>query len=310
MAGTGSPDYPQGDGVSTCPKCWGRGVVVVPPEERPPLAVGTVTRPCICVLVRDLLINADRGWRGLAKAQPLQTPSPLEGNETQNLWVTAHPANDALRRHLRHVAVRQRPSWFFLVAADTDLMDAWLSYDIPDEEIIDPDVSEQRIKRKTFRSNFAALVDLVEPPELLIIRLGVKAARNSAMNEVFREAVLYREHIGKPVWVVDQSDNLFAPGHICFSEAVRVVMAQWEHLTLKAKPFKAGKPATPESPPTPGGPSPDPNPTLDGPEPDEGGTLAEAVAGVSSEPAAPARPLFSENELGMGKKGKKKGGRR
>jgi hypothetical protein len=61
------------------------------------------------------------------------------------------------------------------------------------------------------------LVDLVEPPQLLIIRLGVKVARNQAMPEVFMEGVQLRLHTGKPTWIWDQPDYPFREGHLCWS---------------------------------------------------------------------------------------------
>lgn len=222
-------DYPQGDGKPDCVHCRGRGVVSVPKDERPPFSIGELTRPCVCVLARDVLANLERAWKGLSKAAPI-LKSPLRGHETENLWITA--GGKDLKEHLRHVAARQGPRWHLLVVSDADLMNSWLSKDIPDSDIFDADVEAMRRRSRPPSAEFSALVDLIDPPALLVIRLGVKAARNKAMCEVFQEALLHREHVGKPTWIVDQPFLRLAEGHIDYSLNVASVIEDWNRVVL------------------------------------------------------------------------------
>lgn len=185
--------------------------------------------PCRCVWERDVLRNVERGWRGLSRAEPIPE-SPLTPHVTKDLWVTA--TRHHFKEHLRHVAIRQGPTWGFVVVSDADLMDAWLAR-VEDEEVIDGDVELRR--RQPITSRYGALVDMVEPPEPLIIIVGVKAARNSAMPEVLLEALHHRTHIGKSTWIVDQPDYRLARGHIAHNEHVEAWLGSWPHLDLSEK---------------------------------------------------------------------------
>lgn len=217
-------DYPDGDGIPNCPDCKGRGVVAIPPL--PGMLVAGTT-PCLCVLRRDVLANVERGWRGLSKADKVPV-SPLLTRETKSLWITA--SHRLFKAHLRHVALRNGPKWGFVVVSDADLMDAWLSR-VDDRDIYDGDV--EQLRRQPVTSRYGALVDMVEPPELLVIMTGVKAARNSAMHEVLLEALRHREHINKPTWVVDQPDSPLANGHISYSPQVGDFLSYLKHIKIR-----------------------------------------------------------------------------
>jgi hypothetical protein len=214
-------DYPQGDGQLNCPKCRGRGVVAVALGHGPEGA-----RPCDCVMVRDVLANVNRGWPGLTNAAPIPN-SPLKGKTEMDFRITGSLAS--FREHLRHVACRMGPSWNFKVVSDSDMMEAWLAT-VGDDDLIDADVGVAR--KSAIRSQFLALVDLIEPPKLLIILCGVKAARNSAMPEVLLEALRHRQYLSKPTWVVDQPYLPLAAGHLSWNPMVGDFLAQWPYLKL------------------------------------------------------------------------------
>ena len=271
-------DYPQGDGHPDCKECQGRGVVAAKPkastvtypcvctakgdadpkckecqgegvrrERAGPLEV---SKPCSCVYIRDVLLNMERGWRKLIKGEPVDG-SPLRGKENSDLWVTATKA--VFRNHLKHVAARMGPNWRFLVKTDADLMDAWLS---PRLEVMDADVASARMK--TQAGGFHALVDLVEPPELLILLVGVKTARNEAMPEVLLEAMRHREHRELPTWVVDRPDvRITDTTHLSHSAAVISALQDWGRVKLdEEQPLSKllqGMPplSEPEPPPEP-----------------------------------------------------------
>jgi hypothetical protein len=111
-------------------------------------------------------------------------------------------------------------------------MDAWLSR-VEDEEVFDPDI--QQIRRTAVSGRFRALVDLVEPPGLLVLRVGVKAARNAAMPEVFLEALQHRSMVDKPTWIVDTPGYPLESGHITFDSRVGVYLEEWPFLRLDAE---------------------------------------------------------------------------
>jgi hypothetical protein len=219
------PASERGDpGDPNCKKCHGRGVVEA--EEDTEKELGAMPHPpayrrCSCVLHMDILSNVERGMKGLTKAARVKK-SALVKYATDNLWITAEQRWFAA--HLRHVAVRKPPSWYFRVVSDVDLMTAWLaSAALKGKDILDPDAATVSLTHLT-------LVDLVQPPALLIIRTGVKAARNVAAPEVLYEALSHRAHLDMPTWVWDQPYAPLDEGHLCYSPAVGEFLEDWKHI--------------------------------------------------------------------------------
>jgi hypothetical protein len=56
-----------------------------------------------------------------------------------------------------------------------------------------------------------SLPDLVEPPDLLIIRLGVLTYSNKAAADVLAEVLLLRNAVARPTWVVEPAHKAFEP---------------------------------------------------------------------------------------------------
>lgn len=189
-----------------CKTCHGQGSYPISVSGPP------VHKMCICTQKEEILRNAERGLRGLTQHPPVPS-SPLMGKEDGNLWVTSMP--EWFLPHLRHLAIRKPPQWRFKVVSDADLITAWLATAaLNGAEILDPDA---RLDAVSVSSLKLTLPDIAVPPDLLIVRLGVKTARNVAMSEVFLEALRLREALSKPTWVWDQQDLPFREGHISYS---------------------------------------------------------------------------------------------
>lgn len=236
-----------GNGVKTCPTCHGRGAYEFFYEGDP---VPVVTE-CKCVKARRVILNLERAWPGLTK-EPKVKDTPLKDYLDKDLWVTAEES--VFMPHLRHVALRQGPDWAFAVYTDFDYMKEWFK-DLKAKggEIFDAD-----FKRFSWRD---VSDDIVEGPSLLILKLGVKAARNNAMPEVLLECLLRRHHAQRPTWLLDQPSKPLVPGHRCYSEDVRLELNSWPHVELVASGGKKGSaPATarvrPSMPAGTGGPAP------------------------------------------------------
>lgn len=207
-------------GDPSCSKCYGTGSV---DSGKTHMGIPVVT-PCSCQVVRDIVNNLNRAWSGLAHAPKVES-SPLMGHAWGDFYITA--SDEVLRAHLRHVGVRMGWAWGLRVSSDADLMVAWLSNAaLVGKEILDPDVAPVSARE-------ASLVDLIDPPDLLVVRLGVKAARNSAMCEVLMETINHRRHQkDKPTWIVDQPTRRLDAGHMCFSDDVIRALTGWPHVTL------------------------------------------------------------------------------
>lgn len=212
--------YPSGTGDFNCPHCGGRGVITLKVKGPPQ------TKRCKCVLRQALIENINRGWYNLSKSSPLRE-TPLLGRHKENLWITT--GIETFKKHLLRVALGQSPDWFFKVITDADLITSWLgsvTLRASGMGILDPDAN-------AVSARFSSLVDLIHPPELLIIRLGVKKARNVAMGEVLWETLEHRIHEGRPVWLVDTYEDPLTPAHICWIDGLQIKLNQLRHIQLE-----------------------------------------------------------------------------
>ena len=210
-------------GQPDCPECGGRGVI-----PKGPFSV----QPCKCTVLRLLIRNVDRGWKGLLSAPNLEGSSSLlkTAGRKNDVWLTADKS--PLRMHLKHTALRMGANWKFNVVTDADLMTSWLATaGLQGMKILDPDLMATAAPVSLRK---LTLVDMVEPPDTLIVLLGVKAARNVAMPEVLAEAISIRQAVGKPMWIVDQPNKPFREGHRAWSPEVRESMNEFEVIRLQS----------------------------------------------------------------------------
>jgi hypothetical protein len=231
-----------GPGDKNCKHCEGSGTIR---ETAPETVLKRGSHPprfrrCECVLQRDIAANVERGMRKLMEAPKIEE-SPLIKAIVNDVWVTA--SKTWFTANLRHIAIRQPPTWYFKVISDADLMTAWLaSIALKGKDILDPDAAKVSLTHIT-------IVDLVMPPDLLVIRLGIKQARNVATPEVLLEALRHREHAGLPTWVWDTPREMLDVGHICWSSMVAEYMSTWRHVrTRDAIPTPTQKPDVLENP--------------------------------------------------------------
>ena len=178
--------------------------------------------------VKEILRNVERGYPGLAKASrlPKGTVGALQGKLDQNLWITA-PLS-WFRSQLRWIMIRQQPHYFFKVSSDTELLRAWLgTVPLKGMQILDPDAYQVSMR-------YMNLEDLVEPPDLLIVHVGVKKARNEAAPEVLMETISHRAFRGKPTWVFNDARSPFDPSLPSFSYEVESTLNEWERIEVKA----------------------------------------------------------------------------
>jgi len=201
-----------------CPECGGTGMVESDPNPPHPPRFSR----CVCVLRKEVLANVNRAYPGLVDA-PVVRESPLAGKHTNNLWVTG---GNAFLAHLRHVAVRQPATWFLRVTSDAELVTSWLSsIALKGGEILDGDAY-------MVSTQFITIPDLVVPPDLLVIRMGVKVARNEASSEVLAEALNERLHLNRPTWVWDTPDHPLNSGHLFWSKEVQRSLRSFEEIKL------------------------------------------------------------------------------
>lgn len=239
MAERQETDYPDGDGAADCPKCGGRGVVPMPLDKMPAYVLPGTTQFCECVYKRDLMDNLKRGWKPLTRVKSTKN-SPFVGKTRQNWWFRC--GSKELAGHVRAAVLRHSPRWRFSVITDADIMTTWL---YSANEVFDADVGRARLKGD---NNASRVSDLVEPYDLLIIRLGFKAARNVATPEVFLEALLHRENLDLPTWVIDTPTAPLRSTHRAWDEGVQEHMADYYQF-LDLTEGETVVPVTPYVPP-------------------------------------------------------------
>jgi len=206
---------------SNCKLCSGTGLVATQKSTGP--HPPTFDR-CKCVLHQDVLQNVERGLFGLSK-QPKIDTSPLMGLEDKNLWLVM---NDDFLKHLRYCMIRKPPTFNFKVISDAELVTSWLSnIALKGSEILDPDAYMVSTK-------YLSIPDLMVPPDLVILRMGVKVARNNASAEVLAEALNTRLHEGKPTWIWDDPSHPLNVGHLFWSNDVARSLSHFKKVKSKS----------------------------------------------------------------------------
>ena len=188
--------------AKVCEKCGGIGLVPSGQYYRNE----PIMAQCSCVLKEHLKNQCERAWTGLSQF--------------------VHAEKTELCSHLKGaIFLEKNPSFFIKVVSDANLMSAWLSnISLAQSDIIDPDFTREITVR--------GLEDMAEAPSLLIVRLGVKMARNSAMPEVLIETIELRQHLNKPTWIVVDPNRPLCEGHIAWSRGVEDVLLGWNNIRL------------------------------------------------------------------------------
>lgn len=218
-------DFPDGDGDPNCEKCRGRGVTTKMVDAGGGVMWPGGTEICVCVYKRDLEANVKRIWPVLLNVESADN-SPLLKLTNENLWITASGYD--LRRHLRYTAYRKGTQWDARVVTDSKIITSWLS---TTKYAHDPDVTVER-ERDPSSDEFMTIEDIAVPFDLLIIVLGVKAAKNREMPNVLLEAINEREMKGKPTWVVDSPARPLQEGHICYNDGVMEALDNFRRVRL------------------------------------------------------------------------------
>ncbi len=206
----------------SCEKCGGIGLVETGEFYRGEAILSL----CICMLKTAINSQCERAWKGLSQFPPKKN-SPLKGKFKENLIITSDKSE--LCSNLKgFLFTEKNPLLFVKVVSDANLVSAWLSnISLSQKDIIDPDFTREITVR--------GLEDLAEAPDLLIVRLGVKTARNSATPEVLIETIELRQHLNKPTWLVIEPTKPLEEGHIAWSRGVMDAITGWNNIKLIEK---------------------------------------------------------------------------
>jgi hypothetical protein len=187
-------------------------------------------RYCDCAMDFMRLANMERIWKSLSEAAMparLRDDAQLKKLIKHNVWITAKDSD--FRAHLKALAFNMHDMWDARVYSDKDLLKAWLNTAYAQgHKIYDTELDESMVTVKAMYID-----ELVEPPELVILILGVKQAPNKETPNVLLEAIRSRKHIGKPMWIVDQPDApIDQMHHRGYSEQLEGLLGHWPHLRI------------------------------------------------------------------------------
>lgn len=199
-------------------------------------------RFCDCTLSALRLVNMERVWPSLGSSKEfpgLRDDPPLRHFVQKNLWITAPVP--VFRAHLKALAFTKPTLWDCRVYPDAELITSWLGTAKAEGlKIYDLDAERSTLEAIDLR-------DLVEPPELVILLLGVKQLPNKEAPNALLEALGFRQHAGKPTWLVDQPDHRIDHVHHRFySETLEMWLSHWMHVQLAGKFLR--KASGPEAP--------------------------------------------------------------
>lgn len=213
-----------------CPECAGKGWIYASSMLTLPGEKGG--HYCRCAQDFLKIKNMERVWKSLSEAPMpagLRDEPPLRRLLRHNVWMTAKEKH--LKAHLKALAFSMNDMWDARVYSDKDLLKAWLNTAYAQgHKIYDTEISESMVTVKAMYID-----ELVEPPDLVVLVLGVKQAPNKETPNVLLEAVRSRMHIGKPMWIVDQPDGrIDQMHHRGYSEQLEGLLAHWPHVRLTA----------------------------------------------------------------------------
>jgi hypothetical protein len=148
------------------------------------------------------LQNMEKIWKSLSSAPDipaLRADPPLLRLVKHDIWITG--PLELFKRHLKAVAFNKDTIWDAKVRTDAELLDSWFgTAKAQGVKIYDIEIEKSTLEAIDIR-------DLVEPPELCIIILGIKQLPNKEAPNSLLEALGYRRHVGRPTWIVDQPDH-------------------------------------------------------------------------------------------------------
>lgn len=207
-------------GNPACSRCRGVGDV----------QIEGVWVHCVCVARLSKVQRVRACWppdvlRAAGRNEVRQ--SALDGRLGENLRIRAE--RSVLVSHLARAVVAAGRIELVRIASDADLVDAWLANvgGIRDDEAAG--------HRGEQEARYRNVSDLVAPPKLLVLYVGVRAARLADLPDLILEAIQVRQQRGLATWVVDTVDRPMGEGRCpAWREDLAAQLAGWPTVRLNS----------------------------------------------------------------------------
>ena len=207
-------------GNPACSRCRGVGDV----------QIEGVWVHCVCVARLSKVQRVRACWppdvlRAAGRNEVRQ--SALDGRLRENLRIRAE--RGVLVSHLARAVVASGRIELVRIASDADLVDAWLA------NVGDLRDGEAAGHRGEQEARYRNVSDLVAPPKLLVLYVGVRAARLADLPDLILEAIQVRQQRGLATWVVDTVDRPLAEGRCpAWREDLAAMLAGWPTVRLNS----------------------------------------------------------------------------
>lgn len=225
-----------------CKLCSGTGRSIIDPVDGPQFS-----KACICLQGTRIAQNLRKTWGYMKRVKPVGE-TPLLDLIRKNAFVRITATQAVLAAHLKSAMIEycweiDNPYWWVEVTNDKEIVEAWLyTAKFLGQEIMDADVALAEIQADSARS----VKDLAMRANLMVIQVGKKHAANKETKTTIREAIDYRIHFDKPVWVVDSPrDNLDNADILAYSDGLMedLVAYNFVHVDLSNETVTVTSPA-------------------------------------------------------------------
>jgi len=186
--------------MPTCDKCGGREVV-----ER-----GGKLHECICSFLKRISASMPPYVRK-AEVLPAHLELPIMEAVGRSVYVTATWSD---MKAVVKAAMIKNPSKFIRISSDAEIRDVFVGS------------KSKAAKTADFEGEvYNNLSDLMDPPDLMVVRLNEIAYKNKAAAGALEEALSYRLDRDKPTWVLSNVDRRFVVGSFAYSESIAELLS-------------------------------------------------------------------------------------
>jgi len=186
--------------MEECLKCGGREVV----EQDGKL------HECVCSFIKRVAASMPPYVRK-AEVLPEHLRLPIVKAVDQSVYVVA--AWSDMKAVIKTVMLKH-PNKLIRVTSDAEIRDVFVGSKSKASKSADYD-----------GEIFNNLQDLMDPPDLMIVRLNEMAYKNKAAAGALEEALSYRLDRDKPTWVLSNVDKRFVQGSFSYSDSVAELLS-------------------------------------------------------------------------------------
>jgi hypothetical protein len=202
--------------TESCKYCGGTGHILIDDLH---------VRQCICAYAKDMKVHLGPV---IASARSIEA-SPLYvsgGDDLTKECIVIRGWWEDVRSHLKWVLFHKGLRFRYRLITDEKLVSVYLGKEA---------YAVRAKSRRDDVETYNGLVDLIgEEFPLVIIRLGCLGHANRAAPGILKEALMLRENIGRPTWLVETPDAVWGEGNPSYSlDVATYVLERFREVAIK-----------------------------------------------------------------------------